>query len=144
VSLHRYSLAMEWEKSLRELTWGAPPSPTSSSSTGGSAAAVSLSQQEQQQQPEDASSKTALTASAAAAADQAAGAAGGTGPSGSAVGGSWGKVPPQNRPIVAVVTAAGAIMQSAGPDTGREMVASNKLVRVLRGYRENPQVGGSV
>ena len=133
---------MEWEKSLREFTWGAPPSTTSSSSTGGSAAAVSLSQQEQQQ-PEDASSKSALTAPAAAA-GQAAGGAGGTMQTGSAVGGSWGNVPPQNRPIVAVVTAAGAIMQSAGPDTGREMVSSNKLVRVLRGYRENPQVGESV
>lgn len=51
----------------------------------------------------------------------------------------------QDRPIVAVVTAAGAIMQAssgpAGPDASQGVVESHKLVRVLRGYRDNPQVG---
>jgi hypothetical protein len=49
---------------------------------------------------------------------------------------------PQDRPIVAVVTAAGPIMQASGggPESTGQTVESNKLVRVLRGYRENPQV----
>jgi hypothetical protein len=49
----------------------------------------------------------------------------------------------QNKPQVAVITAAGPIMQAAGGSPGASaegMVESHKLVRVLRAMRENPQV----
>jgi hypothetical protein len=49
----------------------------------------------------------------------------------------------QTKPQVAVITAAGAIMQAAGGSpgaSGEGMVESHKLVRVLRAMRENPQV----
>jgi hypothetical protein len=49
----------------------------------------------------------------------------------------------QLKPSVAVITAAGPIMQSGGGSpgaAGEGMVESHKLVRVLRAMRENPQV----
>lgn len=58
-------------------------------------------------------------------------------------GSRWMQAQVQSKPCVAVITAAGPIMQagSGGPGAGGEgMVESHKLVRVLRAMRENPQV----
>lgn len=132
VSLQRYSLADQWERSLKEFWQG--PQPDSSSSGSNSAAPSTHHQQQQQQQFAAGSSGVAGTELSAAAAGSDAGAA--------AQGNKQLRaVAPQDRPVVAVVTAAGAIMQagSGTPESG-QVVESHKLVRVLRGYRENPQV----
>jgi hypothetical protein len=133
VSLQRYSLADQWERSLKEFWQG--PQPDSSSSS----AALSTHQQQQQQHLDaDSSGSSGTEASASAAVSDAGGSSAGAAAPGSK---QLRGVAPQDRPIVAVVTAAGAIMQagSGGPESG-QVVESHKLVRVLRGYRENSQV----
>lgn len=133
VSLQRYSLAQQWSKSLQQFWSGGQrtSSPASSSSL----------QQGPSSTNATAGSPEGTTAGGSADSQQAAAAP--SAPSAGSVPVSQQPVLPQDKPIVAVVTAAGAIMQtnSAGPEAGgQSVVESHKLVRVLRGYRDNPQV----
>jgi hypothetical protein len=142
VSLQRYSLADQWTKSLQQFWQGGQPSNTSSSSSSSS----SLQQQQQQQQlGADTSSSTAVNPDGSAPGSTAPAVAQGSGlmaqQAAGALSGFSGPVLPQDKPIVAVVTAAGSIMQSvSGSPDGDNVVESHKLVRVLRAYRDNPQV----
>jgi hypothetical protein len=141
VSLQRYSLADQWTQSMREFWQG--PQPEANSSSG---ASDSTKQQQQQMNGDASGSSSDATSVAAAvqglelASDANQGVNQAIGAAAASAGSRF--VLPQDRPIVAVVTAAGPIMQasSGGPESTGQTVESNKLVRVLRSYRENPQV----
>lgn len=129
VSLQRYKLATQWSKGLQQFL-GRGSAATSSSSSGRSGASAA---------PPHASQGDATSLSSAAS--QGASPPPQSPSSSSSSRSKTGPLLPQDRPIVALVTAAGPIMQGAsGADpSGERGIDSHKLVRVLRNFRENPQ-----
>jgi hypothetical protein len=156
VSMQRYSVAVEWKRSLEQFFGGASRQAASSSGSSGSSGGSSGSGSSATAVAVGQSSQPLLAPPppAAAAAGASSGSSGDGQPPGSALSALLSSmrqsssavrpVLPQDKPAVALVTAAGAITQanpgSADP-TGERGVESHKLVRVLRGYRDNPQVG---
>lgn len=140
MTMHRYSIAHEWAKSMQEMWQGPIPESSTKNSGSGTASGNSSSASNtgastgSQQQHEAGVAGDASTVSAQVPAV----------PAGSTAvqkifGGKF--VLPEDRPIVAVVTAAGPIMQAgSGEVEAGQHVESHRLVRVLRSYRENPQV----
>ncbi|KAF8062053.1 sppA [Scenedesmus sp. PABB004] len=137
VSLQRFSLATQWAKSRAEL-WGGGAGDGSGSGAGAGAA------------PAGAAAPGGPPAAARALGGASAADAGGAEPpsglpqllalprgAGGARGGGA-------KPAVVVVSAVGPIIQAAagggGAGGGEGSVESHKLVRALRGMRENPQV----
>ncbi|WIA17943.1 hypothetical protein OEZ85_009435 [Tetradesmus obliquus] len=125
VSMQRYSVATQWAEKSASLTG----SSSSSSTTPPAAAAADPSNPTQH-------SAAGLTVPPAAVQQQ-------QQQQQQQAGSRWIQAQLQSQPCVAVITAAGPIMQagSGSPGAGGEgMVESHKLVRVLRAMRENPQV----